>query len=424
MAHGCPSPPRMWGSAQGGLPCSLAQLLRDLCAWGEAEGCELGGGRCWALGAPHSCSLGRVRPWLLSPCCSCSITCWSWSLRAGQGLSPTPSCLEEGGGRRAGGLHRLSHNGGHAGTRHVLTCPLLVSLCQQGHPLELGKGGHPSRAGPWLSVQLWAVPAAAPARPCPPGRAARQAGTATPWWGIKGRKGRRKKNTPRHHQLTELAPGWGRVGTAAGLVCQLGTGEGLQRAVKGGHPFCAPVTHPYSQGKPGGATYSTMGATPTLLLVPRLTRIPSLSLSPQVNDFLSGRSPLTLALRVGDHMMFVQLQLAAQQSTGQLQHRHLIASRGEAGAGASPHCRTLHGAGGSGFARIPVVPSCQQSPAPSPTPTPPTPPVYCNAPHAAPVTAGMFRSHGASTQTVNSSVVSSCSEVRLGGCPGAFGKGE
>ncbi|XP_041336982.1 midnolin [Pyrgilauda ruficollis] len=134
----------------------------------------------------------------------------------------------------------------------------------------------------------------------------------------------------------------------------------------------------------------------------------------QVNDFLSGRSPLTLALRVGDHMMFVQLQLAAQQSTGQLQHRHLIASRGEAGASASPHCRTLHGASGSGFARIPVVPSCQQSPAPSPTPSAPAPPMYCNAPHAAPVTAGMFRSHGASTQTVNSSVVSSCSEVDCG----------
>lgn len=138
------------------------------------------------------------------------------------------------------------------------------------------------------------------------------------------------------------------------------------------------------------------------------------SLSPQVNDFLSGRSPLTLALRVGDHMMFVQLQLAAQQSTGQLQHRHLIASRGEAGASASPHCRTLHGASGSGFARIPVVPTCQQSPAPSPTPAAPAPPMYCNAPHAAPVTTGMFRSHGASTQTVNSSVVSSCSEVSLG----------
>ncbi|KAJ0065672.1 hypothetical protein NL108_016208, partial [Boleophthalmus pectinirostris] len=45
----------------------------------------------------------------------------------------------------------------------------------------------------------------------------------------------------------------------------------------------------------------------------------------QVSDFLSGRSPLTLALRVGDHMMFVQLQLAAQQSGGpQLQHRHVI----------------------------------------------------------------------------------------------------
>ncbi|NXI08489.1 MIDNB protein, partial [Irena cyanogastra] len=133
----------------------------------------------------------------------------------------------------------------------------------------------------------------------------------------------------------------------------------------------------------------------------------------QVNDFLSGRSPLTLALRVGDHMMFVQLQLAAQQSTGQLQHRHLIASRGEAGASASPHCRTLNGASSSGFARIPVAPSCQQSSAPSPTPTAPAPPMYCNAPHAAPVTAGMFRSHGASTQTVNSSVVSSCSEVNL-----------
>ncbi|KAF1399600.1 Midnolin-B, partial [Spheniscus mendiculus] len=120
----------------------------------------------------------------------------------------------------------------------------------------------------------------------------------------------------------------------------------------------------------------------------------------QVNDFLSGRSPLTLALRVGDHMMFVQLQLAAQQSSGQLQHRHVIASRGEAGATASPHCRTLHGSAGSGFARIPVVPACQQSPAPSPAPAAPAPPMYCNTPHPAPVTAGMFRSHGASTQTV------------------------
>ncbi|XP_010886228.1 midnolin [Esox lucius] len=36
----------------------------------------------------------------------------------------------------------------------------------------------------------------------------------------------------------------------------------------------------------------------------------------QVNDFLSGRLPLTLALRVGDHIMFVQLQLSPQNIAG------------------------------------------------------------------------------------------------------------
>ncbi|XP_028299935.1 midnolin [Gouania willdenowi] len=57
----------------------------------------------------------------------------------------------------------------------------------------------------------------------------------------------------------------------------------------------------------------------------------------QVSDFLSGRSPLTLALRVGDHMMFVQLQLAAQQSGGpQLQHRHLITRGGTEAAMGQP----------------------------------------------------------------------------------------
>ncbi|KAM8794919.1 midnolin [Eudromia elegans] len=131
----------------------------------------------------------------------------------------------------------------------------------------------------------------------------------------------------------------------------------------------------------------------------------------QVNDFLSGRSPLTLALRVGDHMMFVQLQLAAQQSSGQLQHRHVITSRGEAGA-ASPPCRVLHGAAGPGFARVPVVPAGQQSPTPAAA-APPTP-VYCNASHPAPVAAGVFRSHGAGAQSVDSSVVSSCPEVECG----------
>nr|XP_029500716.1 midnolin-like isoform X3 [Oncorhynchus nerka] len=51
----------------------------------------------------------------------------------------------------------------------------------------------------------------------------------------------------------------------------------------------------------------------------------------QVSDFLSGRSPLTLALRVGEHMMFVQLQLAPQSAAGQ-QQSHLITQRaGRAG---------------------------------------------------------------------------------------------
>ena len=35
----------------------------------------------------------------------------------------------------------------------------------------------------------------------------------------------------------------------------------------------------------------------------------------QVNDFLAGKSPLTLAMRLGDHMMFVQLQLSTSQSS-------------------------------------------------------------------------------------------------------------
>ncbi|XP_008835397.1 midnolin isoform X3 [Nannospalax galili] len=102
----------------------------------------------------------------------------------------------------------------------------------------------------------------------------------------------------------------------------------------------------------------------------------------QVSDFLSGRSPLTLALRVGDHMMFVQLQLAAQHAP--LQHRHVLAAaaaaaaaaRGESGVTAtlSSPCRPV-----STAARIPPVPT-----SPSPTST-------------SPVTTGSFRSHAAST---------------------------
>ncbi|TRY62285.1 hypothetical protein DNTS_025837 [Danionella cerebrum] len=112
----------------------------------------------------------------------------------------------------------------------------------------------------------------------------------------------------------------------------------------------------------------------------------------QVSDFLSGRSPLTLALRVGDHMMFVQLQLAAQPSGApQLQHRHLI-SRGtsEGTTGLS------HGSSGSasGMARVSHNPHPQARPHPrhpntvlsSPPAFPPSPiiptvpPMYSTSP--------------------------------------------
>ncbi|KAM4887374.1 midnolin isoform 4-T5 [Thomomys bottae] len=99
----------------------------------------------------------------------------------------------------------------------------------------------------------------------------------------------------------------------------------------------------------------------------------------QVSDFLSGRSPLTLALRVGDHMMFVQLQLAAQHAP--LQHRHVLAAAAAAAAAArgdpnittpvSSPCRPV-----SSTARVPPVPT-------SPSP----------------VTAGSFRSHAAASTT-------------------------
>ncbi|XP_065774543.1 midnolin isoform X4 [Muntiacus reevesi] len=99
----------------------------------------------------------------------------------------------------------------------------------------------------------------------------------------------------------------------------------------------------------------------------------------QVSDFLSGRSPLTLALRVGDHMMFVQLQLAAQHAP--LQHRHVLAAAAAATRGdpsmtttpVSSPCRPV-----SSAARVPPVPT-------SPSPA------------SSPVTAGSFRSHSAST---------------------------
>lgn len=142
----------------------------------------------------------------------------------------------------------------------------------------------------------------------------------------------------------------------------------------------------------------------------------------QVNDFLSGRSPLTLALRVGDHMMFVQLQLAAQQSGAQVQHRHGVAARGEHVGGAtgttSPpaatNCRPSHGGSGgippSGFARGPTAPACSPSPAASRTPA-----AYCSATaRPTPVTAGVFQSHGASSTPAGGGRTTPCSEVSSG----------
>ncbi|XP_047633698.1 midnolin isoform X2 [Phacochoerus africanus] len=102
---------------------------------------------------------------------------------------------------------------------------------------------------------------------------------------------------------------------------------------------------------------------------------------PQVSDFLSGRSPLTLALRVGDHMMFVQLQLAAQHAP--LQHRHVLAAAAAAAAARGDPSMTT----------TPVPSPCR--PVSSAARVPPVP--SSSTPASSPVTAGSFRSHSAST---------------------------
>uniref|UniRef100_A0A669C3U0 Midnolin n=1 Tax=Oreochromis niloticus TaxID=8128 RepID=A0A669C3U0_ORENI len=110
----------------------------------------------------------------------------------------------------------------------------------------------------------------------------------------------------------------------------------------------------------------------------------------QVSDFLSGRSPLTLALRVGDHMMFVQLQLAAQQSGGpQLQHRHLITRGNSEGqipffspALHTPPVPSSHPPYSSTTLPSPIpcpwgsFPLARSSSSPPPPPSPPLPPAF------------------------------------------------
>ncbi|KAK5907419.1 hypothetical protein CesoFtcFv8_005272 [Champsocephalus esox] len=143
----------------------------------------------------------------------------------------------------------------------------------------------------------------------------------------------------------------------------------------------------------------------------------------QVSDFLSGRSPLTLALRVGDHMMFVQLQLAAQQSGGpQLQHRHVI-TRSNADTAAMgqptgqprvphphPHSHQHHPHPSPHLAQPPPsspvspsfpLPSTHNQPIPpmyhqsvsSTHCSPPTPPPQAHSPRPSNIPGGHFRSH-------------------------------
>ncbi|XP_042354473.1 midnolin-like [Plectropomus leopardus] len=63
----------------------------------------------------------------------------------------------------------------------------------------------------------------------------------------------------------------------------------------------------------------------------------------QINDFLSGRSPLTINLGIGAHMMYVQLQLSAQNVAELQQHRDLRAgSSSEHQTSLPPAARTSH----------------------------------------------------------------------------------
>ncbi|XP_068090092.1 midnolin isoform X2 [Hyperolius riggenbachi] len=121
----------------------------------------------------------------------------------------------------------------------------------------------------------------------------------------------------------------------------------------------------------------------------------------QVNDFLSGRSPLTLALRVGDHMMFVQLQLAPQQAGGShLQHRHLFTRGTEHSS--TPHFRTLQTSAAPAFSRLA---GCTQGSS-QPSVSAPATSTHCNAPHSSSLTNSVFRSHGEGV------TVSPCAEVQ------------
>ncbi|MGH0178519.1 UNVERIFIED_CONTAM: hypothetical protein FKN15_077427 [Acipenser sinensis] len=141
-----------------------------------------------------------------------------------------------------------------------------------------------------------------------------------------------------------------------------------------------------------------------------------------VSDFLSGRSPLTLALRVGDHMMFVQLQLAAQQSGAQqqAQHRHVIA-RGEGGAStAGPssgqHPRTGQPPPHSHPHPHPAPSAATATPASArqtvpPSSSPAAAPLYCPPARPSPLSAGMFQSQNPGETPASATAASPCPET-------------
>lgn len=214
------------GAVLGGLTCSLAQLPSDLCDCREAEGSELGVAGVGHCGPPTAAAWGGSGPGSCLHAAAAPSPAGAGASGLGRACPPPPAALR--GGRRAGGLPLPESQWWAC---RDLACPHLpppLLPVPAGAPPRPGGGHSPAgtalaRAQSWPLARLAALgsPSCGPCPSLPAGISAGeggQAGTATQWWGIKGRKGKRKKNTPRHRQLTELAPGWGRVGTAAGLA--------------------------------------------------------------------------------------------------------------------------------------------------------------------------------------------------------------
>jgi len=73
-----------------------------------------------------------------------------------------------------------------------------------------------------------------------------------------------------------------------------------------------------------GILAETLDVTMVTTRVNKLNSVSFLSIL-QIGDFLSGRSPLTINLGIGAHMMYVQLQLSAQNMAALQQHKDLRA---------------------------------------------------------------------------------------------------